>query len=161
MKRLALLLIALLATGCGIEDETSGSSFDCEYNCSYSGPIQESGPRFKLVYSPADVPTKPLMAMVEAQWQYVLDCSGFKSIGARAANYPLTIHWVDDDFVYERYIGVIWYDTRYTRIILRDLNSRYNNSTLRHELVHWLLYLTGFDSEDNHSHNSNLFSDCV
>jgi len=146
------LLIILLLSGCGVEDESSGYP-------GWSGKIVEQNEKFTLAYDTAVI-KGPLMEEIEQVWLDVQTC-----IGVPMPDPMLIIEYTPlatlpiDKKTGDQLIGYITYNARYIRIF--DGDPLFYNNTLRHELVHWIEKQLGVSKYDLDNHTSQFYLDCT
>ena len=139
------LIVILLLSGCGVKQEP----FDWTKAGTWSGEAKESNENFIVNY-PSTI-KGPILGTVEQVWLDAQECVG---IPTRAG---LTIEYTSKSEIQAGYNGYILYHLKYIRVSDQD----YNNQTLAHEFVHWILFVNGVSHDQNNNHKSPFFNDCA
>jgi hypothetical protein len=140
-------LIILLLVGCGSEYEPA---------VEWSGNITEQNESFILSYNTELFPESQL-PKVEQWWIDIQTCAG---VGIDISDIPLTIEYVTRSDLRYGLGGRIELFDAYTRIIQYDLNVGMNGAYTKHEMLHYLIYITKGNHKQNLDHSHIYFTLC-
>lgn len=153
----ALAVVILLLAGCGIPEAPDSYAKKYPWNGEYSGITARGiyvnvGGQVNDFVDPPEL--EALLDQVDALWSEVQDCTAIYLDPDR----PFVVDF--QEFAPSGTNGFIYWveDYAYTRIRLFDLVSGYQ--TTRHEMIHYLLYLSGDFPKGDVKHASPLFDSC-
>ena len=133
--RIILIIMALIATGCGKDSIPA---------IEWSGEVTEQSERFILTHDMG----RTRLPQVELAWIRVQTCTG---ISIDISDRPLTIEYTNPEDIPDDLYGKIVYSDSYTRIRKSDFSR--NAKTTRHEMLHYIIYLVeGTTKQSAHDH---------
>lgn len=155
MSRAAFLLACFFITSCGFENTEQAPTQQVLH---WSGNITEKSPRFILSYNPS-LFSGPQIDRVEQWWTDVQQCTG---ISTDLSGNPLIIEYLPRDQMPDGSTGLFDLSQGFMVVIESDLREdrAVPGQITKHELIHYIVKISGGSLQDNTNHVSDWFLDC-